>query len=377
MSNIFNNNSYSNAYAISHLPDNYMHHLINVEGDKVYYKDAVGKNTMFGGITSRGIAEYFQRVEKFKRIYDSKNKTDISIKFDSPITDRLYKAYTQIKKDSKGKAINWDKKDLFEYSGKNKNSFANDYKNKNISDADIITSGNEISKEIGEFNLRQVDYDVNPTKGDAKENLGTSIFDYNDRIKTTVAIACHYSPKDFKQKEALEAIRTGAGGDDSGNIDRYIIDKSSGNLRRKMNSILQPEDPGDKLSLDNNLSKAKILYIECLDINKKNKQTVNTCIQNTIDGINPKNKEQNTQKEKQEEQQVAQKEQVKQENDDSIFGDIGKAFMNVADKLSSMFGNGKNKTLQKQDKYAITNSAGGQNGGDEDNNLQQSTKLNR
>lgn len=355
MSNIFNSNDKHQAYEPSHaMPDNYMNKLLNAEGHRIFYQDKNNFYTMFGGVTSSGLADYFAKTEKYSRMHNN-----AKIEFDSKVTERLYKeAYLPIVKNNKGKKINWEKNNLFTYTQKGKNSFEKDYNDKKITDEQIAESGTEIAREIASFNLRQIEYDINPIKDGVKQNNGTNIFDYSDKTKNTVGIMMHFNPNDRKEKDFKDAVAKGAPGDDNADIDKFVMTKSSGNLRRKLMTVIQPDTLEQINAIDNNKSDAERLYNQCIDTAIKNREKVNTCKDFAIEGVTPKKKQDKKQEPAKEDKKNNTSNNVINNNEQTRFD----RFLNYIMDFTG---------LKKDNKNAITNSAGDNtNDGNANNNMQ-------
>ena len=141
----------------------------------------------------------------------------------------------------------------------------------------------------------------------------------------------------------------------------YNTDYSDINTREDLDNKRKEWDSTDMTTyIVNNLKSA----IENRKLINERDEQVSTCISNYSPDEIVK-----TQEKEETKQPVPVKEQQKQENKESIFGNIGKIFMNAVDKVSSMFGGNKND-LQSTDKNAITNSAGEEKSGNTNINLQ-------
>lgn len=368
MSNIFNSN---NAYEKAHkMPDNYMQQLLYAEGFRkqdIFYEDINNHWTMFGGITSTGLAEYFSNIEKHKRKFNRPN-----IKFDSPIITRLYEeAYKPIMAKNKGKDvgdINWEVNNIFTYAKKGKTSFKQDYDNKKITDEQVKYAGYEAATEIGSFNLRIIESKVNPGEGENKQHLGPDVFSFNDKGKNEMGIMCHLSPEDCTSQGFIDAIRRSAGQDDTLLMENYILNtKTKGNDRRILLTVTQPDTYEEFIALDNNRSDALRLYKQCVDQMIHNRNKVNTCREYTINNITGNKTELEQQSAiPQQAQQVQQQEEPSEQKQTrsflSILGDAFKAASRAIVPGSII--------LQNNKKNAINKAGENTNDGNTNNNMQ-------
>jgi len=332
MSNIFNSN---NAYEKAHkMPDNYMKQLLYAEGFRkqdIFYTDSNGHLTMYGGVTSNGLANYFYNTEKHKRKFNRPY-----IKFDSPIITRLYEeAYKPIMAKNKGKDvgdINWEVNNIFTYAKKGEMSFKQDYDNKKITDKQVKYAGYEAATEIGSFNLRMLESKVNPGEGKNKRHLGPNVFSFNDKGKNEMGIMCHLSPEDCTSQGFIDAIRRSAGQDDTLLMENYILNtKTKGNDRRILLTVVQPDTDEHFKIVDNNRIDALKLYRQCVGQMIHNRNKVNTCKEYTINNITGNKTELPQQPVK---QQKPNQETAEQKQTKGLLSMIGDMFKNASEALS-------------------------------------------